>query len=108
MNREDLLWELFQNRLNLYASFTGCSSPNESVIHDTAIYIWRARQGYRERRKGSVSQKEYNQLLSSLQLIENHIEGGALEAEARQASKDAHEYLRLIVGYKVKVKNRVF
>lgn len=95
---------LFENIIKRAQSLAGSSSnqPNTDITYRLCCKIWRWKQEYRS--EGStyrVGRKEYRSLIDEVNAFESMIVKGEYEKEAREAIKEAREWLRLAIGYRV-------
>ncbi len=85
---------------------------NRQIVKDLAVLEWHLKQKYRaEGVAYYVSKSSYEADLARITALEDKItQGGAYEAEALEAVKDAKEYLELVAGYRVRstAKTRVY
>ena len=97
--------KFYRHRMEL-VDLSNTAPVNKLAILKLSCLAWELKQKYRV--EGG---KSYEEDLERILAIERKlIQGGAYEAEALEAVKEAKEYLELIAGYRVRKtsKNRVF
>ena len=103
--------KFYRHRMEL-VDLSNTAPVNKLAILKLSCLAWELKQKYRvEGGSYYVSRKSYEEDLERNLAIERKlIQGGAYEAEALEAVKEAKEYLELIAGYRVRKtsKNRVF
>lgn len=104
--REERLWEGFSYRLRLGARDNTDTPYNKRLIYRLSCNVWRWRQEYRAQYR--IKEETYNSLLQTVRELEDQIQSGKYEAEARQAVEDACSWLESLLDHRVIRKNRVY
>ena len=102
IKREDQLWILCKERLKDYAGIQRKVTANEEAIYKASLEQYWMHDNFIVITNSYVSKKTLESYKSKLQIIEAEIIAGAKEEEAKQAVKDAIEYLDLVTWGKVR------
>jgi hypothetical protein len=102
MSREDKLWELCKSRLKDWARIQRQATENERAIYNASIELYSMHDDYVVITNSYVSRKAIEVYKNMLQIIEAEITAGDKEEEARQAVRDALEYLDLVTWGRVR------
>lgn len=111
--KEEKLWEVFKRRLRDGASNNANTPSNKRLIYTLSCYVWGWRQEYKtECSSYQIGRKTYNGLLQTVKELEDQIQSGAYEAEARKAVQDAYSWLESLLANRIRLtkaeKPRVF
>lgn len=102
MSREDKLWDLGKSRLREWARIQREATENERITYKASLVIWEVHERFRVITNSYISKKVVNSIMQEINDLELEIATGAKEEEARQAVKDALEYLDLVTWGKVR------
>lgn len=102
--KEERLWEKFEKRLIAGAGNNEHTPFNMQVVYALSCYIWSWRQEYKiECTSYQISRKTYNGLFQMVKDLEDKIQSGKYDTEARQAVQDAYSWLDSLLAHRIRL-----
>ncbi len=99
--KEELLWEKFEERLKAGA---GSNAHNMKIVYTLACYVWGWRQEYKtEYFSYYIDRSTYDGLQQTVEELENEIQSGIGDTEAKQAVKDAYSWLECLLAHRIRL-----
>lgn len=102
--KEERLWDKFEKRLIAGAGNNENTPFNMRIVHKLSCYIWSWRQEYKtECTSYQISSKTYDRLKQTVKELEDRIQSGKYEVEARQAVQDAYSWLESLLAHRIRL-----
>ena len=102
--KEERLWDKFEKRLIAGAGNNENTPSNMQIVYTLSRYIWGWRQEYKtECTSYQISSKTYDGLKKTVKELEDRVQSGKYEVEARQAVQDAYSWLESLLAHRIRL-----